>query len=75
MKTSYQLLMKQKWNGQKVRSLSELRVLNVEEHREEVAAELKNKIDSLTAILKSSTLRISKPEGKKMGTRKNNTER
>ena len=34
-----------------------------EEQREEEATKLKNKIDSLTAILKSSTLGISKPEG------------
>ena len=64
MKICYQLLMKQKWNGQKVRSLSKLKSANVEEHREEGASELKNNIDSLTAILKFSTLRISKPKGR-----------
>ena len=37
---------------------------NVEEYREEGTTELKNKTDSLTAILKSSTLGISKSEGK-----------
>ena len=38
--------------------------VNVEECKEEEATELKNKIDSLTAILMSSTLPIGKPEGK-----------
>ena len=37
---------------------------SVAEWREEGATEWKNKIDSLTATLKSSTLGISKPEGK-----------
>ena len=37
---------------------------NVKEHRKEGATELKNKIDSLAAILKSFTLGISKPKGK-----------
>ena len=38
--------------------------------------ELKNMIDSLTAILKSSTLGTSKPEGKeKKEQEKNSTER
>ena len=49
---------------------------NVKECREEGTIELKNKIDSLTAILKSSTLRISKPKEKeKKEKEKNNTER
>ena len=37
---------------------------NVEECREDGTTELKNKIDCQTAILKFSTLGISKPEGK-----------
>ena len=37
---------------------------SVEEQREEVLTEMKNKIDSLTAILKSSTVAIGKPVGK-----------
>ena len=37
---------------------------SVEKQREEGVTELKNEIDSLTAILKSSTLGIGKPEGK-----------
>ena len=36
---------------------------NVKEHKEEETAELKSKIDSLTAILKSSTFRTNKPQG------------
>ena len=49
---------------------------SVEEQREEGATELKNKIDSLTAIFRSSTLGIGKPEGKeKKKQEKNNTER
>ena len=39
-------------------------------NKEKKATELRNKIDSLSAILKSSTLGINKPEGKKKGTRK-----
>ena len=37
---------------------------NVKEHKEEKTAELKSKIHSLTAILKSSTFRTNKPQGK-----------
>ena len=38
--------------------------VNVKECREEGAAKLKSKIDSLTAILKSSNFGTSKPQGK-----------
>ena len=37
---------------------------NIKECREEGTAELKSKIDSLTTILKSSNLGISRPQGK-----------
>ena len=37
--------------------------------------ELQSKIDSLTAILKSSTLAIGKPKGGEEGTGKSNAER
>ena len=64
MKICCQLLGMLRWNGQRLKSLSELKSASVEERREEGATELQSKIDSLTAILKSSTLAIGKPEGK-----------
>ena len=67
--------MKQKWNGQKVRSLSRVKNANGKEPIE-VTTELKSKIDSLTVILKSANFGNSRPQGKeKKGSRKNNTER
>ena len=44
--------------------------VSVKEQREEGMTELKNKINSLTAILKSSTLGISKSEGKEKRNKK-----
>ena len=63
MKICYQLLKaKMEWTGSKISF--RVKSASVDKEREEGATELKNNIDSLTAILKSSTLGISKPKGK-----------
>ena len=41
-----------------------VKTVNVKEHKEEVTTEFKSKIDSLTAILKSSTFGTSKSQRK-----------
>ena len=50
------------WTGSKVSV--RVKSVNVIECREEGMADLKSKIDSLTAILKSSNFGTSKPQGK-----------
>ena len=69
MKIHCQLLERLRWSGQSKISVR-VKSASVEEQREEGATELQNKIDSLTAILKSSTLAIGKPARKRKRNRK-----
>ena len=55
--------MRQKLSGQKARSLLGLKGASVEEPKAEGATELKSKINSLTAILKSFSFGTNKLQG------------
>ena len=60
------------WTESKISA--RIKGVNVKECMEEGTTELRSKIDSLTAILKSSTFGISRLQGRESGPRENNTE-